>query len=59
MSPPPGKRGRQRDASVDLSRVLIVVRRPLFRLVCSHAKNWGADLAHALSFIMNPLRVVM
>jgi hypothetical protein len=43
MSLPPGKRGRQREDFVGLAIALNLIRRPLIRLVCSHAKNWGAN----------------
>jgi hypothetical protein len=59
MSLPPGKRGWERYARVELPRIVLVVRRPLIRLVCSHAKNWAANSAHELSFMMNPLCSVM
>ena len=32
---------------MDLSGALIVIRRPLIRLVCSHVKNWGENSARA------------
>jgi hypothetical protein len=59
MSLPPGKRDGQRDTPVELRCMEVVVRRPLIRLVCSHAKNWVADSAHELFFTMNPLCSVM
>ena len=59
MSLPPGKREGQRDTPVELRCMVVVVRRPLIRLVCSHAKNWVADSAHGLFFRMNPLCSVM
>jgi hypothetical protein len=59
MSLPPGKRGREGEASVDLSGALKVIRRPLIRLVCSHVKNWGENSVRALSFVRNPLSGIM
>ena len=59
MSLPPGKRDGQRDTPVELRCMEVVVRRPLIRLVYSHAKNWVADSAHELFFRMNPLCSVM
>ena len=44
---------------MELPGALKVIRRPLIRLVCSHAKNWGASSVRALCFMMNPLLVVM
>ncbi len=59
MSLPPGKRGREGEASVDLSDALKVIRRPLIRLICSHVKNWGANSGHALCLARNILSGIM
>jgi len=59
ISLPPGKRVGQRDTPVELRCKVVVVRRPLILLVCSHAKNWVADSPHELFFRMNPLCSVM
>ena len=59
MSLPPGKRGGEDHAPVELPRVVVEVRRPLIQLVCSHRKNWAPDSAYELSFKMNPLCSVM